>query len=81
MISNGHDYIFYFKSGKGLFKMSLGDGVSKTPGAIRESNTTKPVKEYKEVTMVCFQNKLYIRHEGIKPAPFEVWDCDTLTKD
>lgn len=81
LISDGQDYLFYHTKGKGLFKLTNGDGVSKTPGAIRSSCTTKEVKDYNNVSMVYFDERLFIRHEGIKPAPFEVWNPFTLKKN
>lgn len=31
-----------------------------------------------KATMMLLNGKLYIRHESYKPAPFKVFDCNTL---
>ena len=48
--------MLHFKQGAGLFRLTLGDGISKTPGCVRASNTSKALREYQQVSIVCIDN-------------------------
>jgi hypothetical protein len=37
--------------------------------------------KFENATILYFKDKLYIRHAGIKPAPFVVFDAETLDED
>jgi len=34
--------------------------------------------KFDNATILFFKDKLYLRHAGIKPAPFAVYDAETL---
>jgi hypothetical protein len=69
------------KRGKGLFKLSIGDGRTKVSGLIKRSNTTKDVKSMEPCAMFCLGKKLYVRDYCSSPTPFKVFDCHTLELD
>jgi hypothetical protein len=37
--------------------------------------------KFENATILYFKDKLYIRHAGIKPSPFAVFDAETLEEN
>jgi hypothetical protein len=37
--------------------------------------------KFENATILFFKDKLYVRHAGIKPSPFAVFDAETLEEN
>jgi hypothetical protein len=73
--------LYHFKRGKGLFKLGVGDGLSKVSGIIKCSNTSDAMKSMEPSAMFLIGSKLYIRDYCQSPCPFQVFDSETLEID
>ena len=72
-ILDGH-HIFAKVSGRGLLKIATGT-CGKTPGTVLAVNSEL---DGDKASMMLLGGKLYMRHEGIKPAGFMIIDKETL---
>jgi len=68
------DHIYAKVSGRGLLKIATGT-CGKTPGTVIAVNSEL---DGDKASMMLFGGKLYMRHEGIKPAGFMIIDKETL---
>jgi hypothetical protein len=50
-------------------------------GRIKELNTKSELLDFENVSMIYFDDQLLVRHSGLKPSPFIVYDPYTLQED
>lgn len=68
------DHLFAKVSGRGLLKICTGT-CGQPPGTVRAVNKEL---DGDKASMMLLGGKLYMRHEGIKPAGFMIIDKETL---
>ena len=72
--------VFHYSKGRGLITLGVNDGLNSMVGGIKDRNYKEPAT-FDSVSILWYQGKLYIRHYGLKPIPFEVYNPVTLEKD
>jgi len=51
--TDGHS-LYHLKRGKGLFKLSIGDGIQKISGYVKEFNTGEDILNMESASMLYF---------------------------
>lgn len=75
------DVLYHLKRGKGLFKLGVGDGITKMSGIVKQVNSSEAVKTMEPSAMFLLEGKLYVRDYCQSPCPFQVFDTETLQPD